>query len=146
MRSCLALCETPSTSLLADTGSHAQGQAPSPAPEQNQRGWWQGPHRQSWELPSMHTQDYLLLTKHQDQLHCCFWYSCSLLPKLFAPFGRFDCPPAWEQEPALLILGRRGTGTAVCQARPPSAHGPAHSSLLSPERHSRCCSSKCQAH
>lgn len=95
-----------------------------------QRGWWQSPHHQSWELLSRHVQDYLLLTRHQDPsdvLHCCFWHSCSPLPRLFATFRRFDCPPAWEQKPGLLISGHRGsprTATGLCQAWLPSPRSP----------------------
>lgn len=102
-----------------------------------QRGWWQSPRHQSWELPSRHIQDYLLLTRHQDPsdvLRCCFWHSCSLLPRLFATFRRFDCPPAWEQKPGLLISGHRGsprTATGLCQAWLPSPRSPAPAARLS---------------
>ena len=101
-------------------------------------------------LPSeSHTEDYLPVTscrEPSDVFCCCFWHSCSLLPRLFSAFRRFDCPPAWEQKPGRLILGygsSRGISAASHWGLPSLAATPRHtqsvcsSFLLSSERH-RC--------
>lgn len=142
------------TVLAEGTGSHPRGLGQPPCSacgqtNRDQHGWWHSSCHQSWDLLSTHMQGYLPLTSHQessDVFCCCFWRSCSLLPWLFATFGRFDCPPAWEQKPGLLILGywsSRGLSVASHWGLPSLAAAPQHSLsvcssfLLSPESH-RC--------
>lgn len=124
--------------LLADTGCHAQGP-----------GWAQllAEQRPAWLVAELgaagraHTQDYLLLTKHQDPsdaLQCCFCCHSHLV----------------HLEGLIVLLHGNRSLDCSCQAmeaawapaQPLEPARPGCHPHTAPETHRCCCLSNCQAH